>query len=179
MYTNVLIPTDGSDLAGRAVQHGISLAKRIGARTTVLTVTAPFHVLTADTQMIEDTRAGYKTRIEEHARKTLGAVADAANAAGVACETIHIEHEHPYRAIIDTAEIEGMRSNCDGLAWAQRTIRSCARQCDRQGSHALQDSGSGLSLNFVTSRPCLLLAQSGHSSVADQCPPSEVKRILF
>ncbi|MGA8976412.1 MAG: universal stress protein, partial [Pseudolabrys sp.] len=40
MYTNVLIPTDGSDLAGRAVQHGISLAKRIGARTTVLTVTA-------------------------------------------------------------------------------------------------------------------------------------------
>ncbi|MGB8126636.1 MAG: universal stress protein, partial [Pseudolabrys sp.] len=58
MYTNVLIPTDGSDLA-RAVQHGISLAKRIGARTTVLTVTAPFHVLTADTQMIEDTRAGY------------------------------------------------------------------------------------------------------------------------
>ena len=114
MYTNVLIPTDGSDLAGRAVQHGISLAKRIGARTTVLTVTTPFHVLTADAQMIEDTRAGYKTRIEEQARKTLGAIADAANAAGVACETIHIEHEHPYRAIIDTAELKG----CDLIVMA-------------------------------------------------------------
>jgi nucleotide-binding universal stress UspA family protein len=64
--------------------------------------------------MIEDTRAGYKTRIEEHARKTLGAVADAANAAGVACETIHIEHEHPYRAIIDTAESKG----CDLIVMA-------------------------------------------------------------
>ena len=26
MYTNFLIPTDGSELAGKAVQHGIGLA---------------------------------------------------------------------------------------------------------------------------------------------------------
>ena len=31
MYTNILIPTDGSDLAGKAVQRGIALAKRVGA----------------------------------------------------------------------------------------------------------------------------------------------------
>ena len=31
MYTNILIPTDGSELAEKAVQHGIALAKRIGA----------------------------------------------------------------------------------------------------------------------------------------------------
>jgi nucleotide-binding universal stress UspA family protein len=36
MYTNILLPTDGSELAGMAVQHGIDLAKRIGAKTTVL-----------------------------------------------------------------------------------------------------------------------------------------------
>ena len=29
MYTNIPIPTDGSDLACKAVQHGIALAKRI------------------------------------------------------------------------------------------------------------------------------------------------------
>jgi len=28
MYTNILILTDGSELAGKAVQHGIELAKR-------------------------------------------------------------------------------------------------------------------------------------------------------
>jgi nucleotide-binding universal stress UspA family protein len=32
MYTNILIPTDGSELAEKAVQHGIALAKRIGAK---------------------------------------------------------------------------------------------------------------------------------------------------
>ena len=30
MYTKILIPTDGSELAGKAVQHGLALAKRIG-----------------------------------------------------------------------------------------------------------------------------------------------------
>jgi nucleotide-binding universal stress UspA family protein len=38
MYTNFLIPTDGSELAGKAVQHGIALGKRIGAKATALTV---------------------------------------------------------------------------------------------------------------------------------------------
>jgi nucleotide-binding universal stress UspA family protein len=102
MYTNVLIATDGSELAGKAVQHGIALAERIGAKVTALTVTPPFHVFTTETQMLEDTRAGHEARMLAYAEKTLGAVADAARAAGVACELVHVEHEHPYRAIIDT-----------------------------------------------------------------------------
>jgi nucleotide-binding universal stress UspA family protein len=107
MYSNILIPTDGSELAGKAVQHGIALAKRIGAKVTVLTVLPPFHIFTTETQMLEDTPAQYKVRMHEHAEKTLGAVADAAQAAGVACEMVQVEHEHPYRAIIDTAESKG------------------------------------------------------------------------
>ena len=114
MYTNILIPTDGSELAGKAVQHGIALAKRIGAKATALTVLPPFHVLTTDTQMLEDTPAQYKVRMQEHAEKTLGAVAQAAQAAGVACEMVHVEHEHPYQAIIDTAESKG----CDLIVMA-------------------------------------------------------------
>jgi len=57
MYTNILIPTDGSELAGKAVEHGIALAKRVGAKATVLTVLPPFRTFTTDTQMIEDTPA--------------------------------------------------------------------------------------------------------------------------
>src|ERR1700731_1718258 len=57
MYTNILIPTDGSELAEKAVQHGIALAKRIGAKVTVLTVLPDFHTFTTDTQMIVDTPA--------------------------------------------------------------------------------------------------------------------------
>jgi nucleotide-binding universal stress UspA family protein len=54
------------ELAGKAVQHGIALAKRIGAKATVLTVLPPFHVFTTDTQMIEDTPAQYKARLQRH-----------------------------------------------------------------------------------------------------------------
>jgi nucleotide-binding universal stress UspA family protein len=82
MYTNSLIPTDGSELAGKAVKHDIALAKRIGAKVTVLTVLQPFHTFTTDTQMIEDTPAQYRTRMQ-HAEESLGAVAAAAQAAGV------------------------------------------------------------------------------------------------
>ena len=42
MYANILLPTDGSELSGKAVEHGIALAKRIGAKVTVLTVSRPF-----------------------------------------------------------------------------------------------------------------------------------------
>ena len=103
MYTNILIPTDGSELADKAVQHGIALAQRIGAKVTALTVLPPFHVFTTNPKMIEDTPTQYKARMQAHAEKTLGAVAHEAQASGVPCETVHVEHEHPYQAIIDTA----------------------------------------------------------------------------
>jgi nucleotide-binding universal stress UspA family protein len=114
VYTNILIPTDGSELAGKAVRHGMALARQIGAKVTALTVLPPFHVFTTDTQMLEDTPAQYKVRMQAHAEKTLGAVAQAAQTSGVACEMVHVEHEHPYQAIIDTAGSKG----CDLIVMA-------------------------------------------------------------
>jgi nucleotide-binding universal stress UspA family protein len=119
LYKSILIPTDGSELAGKAVQHGIAFAKEIGAKITVLTVTVPFHVFTLDPQVVEDTAGQYKKRIQEHAAKLLGAVAKAANAAGVACETVQVEHEHPYQAVIDTAKSKG----CDLIVMASHGRR--------------------------------------------------------
>ena len=52
--------------------------------------------------------------MREHAGKTLGAVAQAAQVAGVPCETVHVEHEHPYQAIIDIAASKG----CDLIVMA-------------------------------------------------------------
>ena len=72
------------------------------------------HIITTDTQMIEDTPAEYKVRMQKHADKILGAGADAAQAAGVACETVQVEREHPYQAIIDTADLKG----CDLIVMA-------------------------------------------------------------
>jgi nucleotide-binding universal stress UspA family protein len=119
MYTNILLATDGSELAGKAVRHGIDLAKRLGAKTTALTVVPPFHVFTADTQMLEDTPAEYQVRMHKRAEKTLGEVTRAAQSEGVPCEMVQLEHEHPYRAIIDTAASRG----CDLVVMASHGRR--------------------------------------------------------
>jgi nucleotide-binding universal stress UspA family protein len=49
-----------------------------------------------------------------HATRILSTVADAAKAAGVPCETIQIVQDHPYKAIITTAEGKG----CDLIVMA-------------------------------------------------------------
>jgi len=92
----------------------MALAKRIGAKVTVLTVLPDFHTFTADTQMIEDTPAQYKIRMQQRAKKILGAVIHAAQSTGVSCEGVHVEYEHPYQAIIDTA----MSKSCDLIVMA-------------------------------------------------------------
>ena len=42
MYKHILIATDGSELAGKALGQGLSLAKALGSQVTVVTVTEPW-----------------------------------------------------------------------------------------------------------------------------------------
>ena len=42
MYRHILIPTDGSELAEHAVTNGLSLAKSLGAKVSVIIVEEPF-----------------------------------------------------------------------------------------------------------------------------------------
>ena len=42
MYRHILIATDGSELAQRAVTHGLALAKALAAMVTAITVTEMF-----------------------------------------------------------------------------------------------------------------------------------------
>ena len=114
MYTHILIPTDGSALAGKGVQHGVALAKLIGAKITILTVLPP-DMITADREVDEIRKASK----QKHAEEVLGAVATQTQTAGVACETIQVEHEHPYQAIINAADSKG----CDLIVMASHGRR--------------------------------------------------------
>jgi len=107
MYKHILVPTDGSALAGKAVAHGIALAKATGARITGITVTEPFHVFAVDPEMLTDTPARYAAHARAFAEKTLAGLTQAAQAAGVPSQTVIVEHEHPYQAIIDVAAAQG------------------------------------------------------------------------
>lgn len=119
MYTHILLPTDGSDLSTMALHEGIDLAKALGARATIITVTAPFHVIAGDPAMLTDTPEQYKKRMAATAARYLDAAKKIAAVAGVRCDTIHVEHEHPHQAIIDTAESKG----CDVIVMASHGRR--------------------------------------------------------
>ena len=100
MYRHILIPTDGSELAERAVTHGLSLAKFVGAKVTVIIVAEAF--------------AKYTERIKKHNASMLDRAANAAKQAGVPCDTIHVQDVQPYDAIIATATDRG----CDLIVMA-------------------------------------------------------------
>ena len=103
MFKNILVPTDGSDLAANAVEQAVLFAKEIGAKITALTVTEPFHLLSVAPSQLEYTPVEYKKHAQAHAEQVLGSVSAAAESAGVGCQTLHSEHEHVYQAIIEAA----------------------------------------------------------------------------
>ena len=119
MYKNILISTDGSELAGKAVKHGINLAKALGAKITALTVTEPFPVFAVDPEVLTDTPASYEKHARQHAETTLSKVSDAAKAAGVTCQIVHAEGAHPFEMIIKTAQEKG----CDLILMASHGRR--------------------------------------------------------
>lgn len=114
MYKNILIATDGSSLAGRAVEHGAALAKSLGATVLLLTVTERFHVFAMDADQLEETPASFREHMQKHAERTLGEASKIASHLGVEATPLHMEDDAPYQAIIRTAE----RQRCDIIVMA-------------------------------------------------------------
>jgi len=98
MYRHILIPTDGSDLAHKAVVHGLSLAKVVGAKVTVLTVEA-FNINGASNSRVK--------HAQEHAASILNEIANEAKSMGVKCETMQVIQLDPEMAIVATANERG------------------------------------------------------------------------
>jgi nucleotide-binding universal stress UspA family protein len=119
MYKHILLPTDGSELSKMAIREGIDLAKALGARVTVVTVTTPFHILSGDPTVIAYTSEQYKKHTVALAGQHIDVAKKIAAVAGVPCEALHVEHEHPYQAIIDTAQNRG----CDAILMASHGRR--------------------------------------------------------
>ena len=106
MYRHILVATDGSKLAERAVTNGISLAKSLSAKVSVITVEPSFdvlHVPESQVRQMSEAFAKHSEQIKKHAASVLDRAADAAKALGVPCNKIQIEHDNPYEAIIAAA----------------------------------------------------------------------------
>jgi nucleotide-binding universal stress UspA family protein len=111
MYRRILIPTDGSETATKAVTAGIHLAHALKARLIFLTVTEPLSSL-GDRQhafqhMPEAFRKQALDYLDAAGRRALDLATEAAAGKGVAAEKVLVEASEPYEAIIAAATTQG------------------------------------------------------------------------
>jgi len=110
MFKHILLPTDGSDLSATAINAGIRLAKRIGAKVTGLSVMPSQQVF-----FYEEKISCEALEAETH----LASIEKKAREAGVACDVIHEKNDCTYDAIIRVAEKKG----CDLIMMASHGWR--------------------------------------------------------
>ena len=119
MFKHLLVATDGSPLSEQAALKAVQLAKSMSAPLTAVTVSAPFHVIAVDTVMLTDTEDVYNEERNKRAEEYLAVIKTAAMSAGVGFDGVHVYHDHPYAAIIDTANARG----CDLICMASHGRR--------------------------------------------------------
>ena len=110
MYTNILIPTDGSELSTQAGSRAVELAKTLKAKVTIVLVSPTFRQLMDEGfmgPMVNASQRDWEEAVTTRANKVLDAVMVHAKAAGVTGETLHVFRDAPYLAIIDAATQKG------------------------------------------------------------------------
>jgi nucleotide-binding universal stress UspA family protein len=117
MYKHILIPTDGSEVAEKAVDAGTSYAQEAGAKVLFFTA-MPAYPQPSEAQMYA--RQPFKSIMQYEAdagsaaAEILGRVARKAKDANVAFHTDYALSDHPYEAIIAAAKQHG----CDAIFMA-------------------------------------------------------------
>ena len=123
MYQHILIATDGSELADKAVEQGLSLAKALQARVTVVTATEPWTTAMAGDVVFSFPVPEYDKAHAEQATIILDRAAQAAAAKGITCKTFHAKDHYPSDAIVDTAG----KGGCDLIVMASHGRRGVSR----------------------------------------------------
>lgn len=124
MYKHILITTDGSDLARKGVDHGLSLAKSLAAKVTVVTVTEPFPIYVGEGWALRpDDLERYDVDQVKHAQDLFQPIEASAERLGVACQTRHVPGRRPAEAILDVAA----EQDCSLIVMASHGRRGLGR----------------------------------------------------
>jgi nucleotide-binding universal stress UspA family protein len=121
MYRHILIATDGSELAGKAVAAGLALAKELKSKVTAVTATEPWSAMASEPALVFPIEEYRKASVEAGMR-VLSGVAAAAAEAGVACETVRVD-DFPAEAIVETAKARG----CDLIVMSSHGRRGLSK----------------------------------------------------
>lgn len=127
MYKHILISTDGSEVSQKGVDHGLSLAKGLGAKVTIVTVTErfPIYAGAAGAGWVPgpNEMAEYDAAQKAAADKVLADAKAAADRLGVEAETVHVPEAQPAEAILATAKDRG----CSLIAMSSHGRRGLGR----------------------------------------------------
>ena len=123
MFKRLLIASDGSELAGKAVTTGLALAKSLGAAVVAVTATEPWTAMTnGDGFAFDFPIEEYEKDYAEKAGRILASVLANADQQGTDCDTGHV-NDFPAEAILATAKNKG----CDLILMASHGRRGISR----------------------------------------------------
>jgi nucleotide-binding universal stress UspA family protein len=116
MYRNILVPTDGSETAEKAVAAGLEYAHEAGAHVLFFTAVPEYHVPSEAELMAKQATPlhEYERQACATARRVLDEVSRRARDAQVSFETDYALSDRPAAAIIDAARKHG----CDAIFMA-------------------------------------------------------------
>lgn len=123
MYRNILIATDGSELADKGVAQGVELASETGAKVTFVSVTEilPSYGIVVAAEWASSPAAfeEYRDAITKAAMDILTKAKMRAEAANVTAEAVHVENQSPAQGIVEVAKARG----CDLIVIASHGRR--------------------------------------------------------
>jgi nucleotide-binding universal stress UspA family protein len=123
MYKHLLIATDGSELAQKAVEHGLKLAESVQAKATVVTVTEPWDALQFGEAIAVLPQHAYEENVALAAGKVLEGVRGVAEKLAQSCDTVHVKDRFPGEGIVGAASERG----CDLIVMASHGRRGVRR----------------------------------------------------
>ncbi len=123
MYKHILIATDGSELAHKAVVQGLALARALAAKVTLATVTEPWTAVVPGEMGMAFPIDDYEKGAAQNAASVLAVAKAEADRSGIACETVHTADEYPADGIINTTREKG----CDLIVMASHGRRGISR----------------------------------------------------
>ena len=103
MYKHILVPTDGSELAGKAVQSAIAFAAEVGAKITGYYAIEDMNMHHVGAHLTKELIVEFERRSQTAAEEHASAPAAAAKAAGVAYDWRVSKVVQPHEGIIEAA----------------------------------------------------------------------------
>jgi nucleotide-binding universal stress UspA family protein len=124
MFSHILVPIDGSPISIKAARGAIALARQVGARLTIYHAIdpIPYGFSAKGAPEGDSVKKELERRARQAGEKFVGAVAQAAERAGVACRCV-VEVAGPEEGIIANVH----KRKCDAILMAPNGLRGIKR----------------------------------------------------